>query len=659
MSDIVSYEVYAYQNGDWDLMARYSSEQRGEALDYAKTIERKEGRPVKVLREGYDINTKSFRDTLVYLSDLSKIRPKKAIDFTKKTSDVEISAPPPPSPMGSVLESITKLFVALLFSIVVSGLLTTATLHAAESFNLLPHHISQQFILSLFTFFFLLTSIPTASSWVDWSVFMEEDKTPLVKEPVEKEEELPDKFTLEDLYSLKKDATKTAEEEKAEEEEERAGLPFFIRILYDFIDLFNALTGKTALPKSVLRKRRKSLRQKEADKLLEQHLEEEEETEAEEPEKEETETEAESEPEIKTETPQETNEVAEFQKESAEENETEEKEEAPIVIPPDLEKSYLKITAFLAVVLRTLQSKNTAFNTYTRFGLELFLAGACEKLCQQDRLSKQEHKLILAKLLTLLGRPTSLANIFYQKLSEYMLEPKYLPMIEAGSEGMNTYLLTPSSPEIVSFVAEAVDNWKNPHQKDKVSAGICTVMFTDMVSSTHLTQLLGDDIAQRMVRTHNTIVRNTLKSHGGTEVKHTGDGIMASFLWASNAVEAAIAIQEAVEEHNKKEKRTSPLEIRIGLNAGEPIVEENDLFGQTVQLASRICGQAHANEIYVSSVVKELSSGKKHTFKPLGSFSLKGIDEPQTLYEVVWKEPSAEQEEEEKEKELSKVLPEF
>ena len=161
-------------------------------------------------------------------------------------------------------------------------------------------------------------------------------------------------------------------------------------------------------------------------------------------------------------------------------------------------------------------------------------------------------------------------------------------------------------------------------------------MFTDMVSSTHVTQMLGDRMAQQLVRSHNTIVRKALQICGGIEIKHTGDGIMASFPWASNAVDAAVAIQQAVAEHNRQSP-TVPLKIRIGLNSGELIVENNDLFGHTVQLASRVCSQADANQIYVSAVVvKELSAQKNYTFKPLGDFSLKGIDDPQQLYEVVW-----------------------
>ena len=305
-------------------------------------------------------------------------------------------------------------------------------------------------------------------------------------------------------------------------------------------------------------------------------------------------------------------------------------------------------------------------NAYTRFGLELYLAGACEYMCQEENLSKEQNRRILSTLLTLLGRTLTVADIFFFKLDEYVLEPKYLPMIESGEEGMRIYLGNSSSPELISLIQSAIETWRDPNQKEQKASGICTIMFTDMVSSTHLTQTLGDHLAQELVRLHNSIVRKALKNCGGTEVKHTGDGIMASFLWASNAIDAAIEIQQSVAAHNRQSP-TVPLEIRIGLNSGEPIVEDNDFFGSTVQMASRVCGQAGAGQIFVSSVVKELSSGKKYLFNSLGDFLLKGIDAPQPLFEVVWNQPAESASIDlapspatpSEEKDFSKTLPEF
>ena len=180
-----------------------------------------------------------------------------------------------------------------------------------------------------------------------------------------------------------------------------------------------------------------------------------------------------------------------------------------------------------------------------------------------------------------------------------------------------------------------------------------------------MTQTYGDKLAQELVHRHNTIVRQALTACNGEEIKQTGDGIMASFVWASNALDAAIAIQRAVDDYNRQSP-TVPLDIRIGLNAGEPIVENNDLFGLTVQLASRICGQADKDQIFVSSVIKELAAGKNYTFKDLGLFDLKGIDDKQRLYEVVWQKPKKKHTSPRKaeehvpvEKNLDEVLPEL
>jgi class 3 adenylate cyclase len=163
------------------------------------------------------------------------------------------------------------------------------------------------------------------------------------------------------------------------------------------------------------------------------------------------------------------------------------------------------------------------------------------------------------------------------------------------------------------------------------AASVVTILFTDLVSSTALTQRLGDARAQELVRAHNTIVREALSANGGTEVKHTGDGIMASFPTASGALECAVAIQRGVAQRDEPD-----LAVHIGVNAGEPVAEESDLFGTSVQLARRICDHASTGQILVSNVVRELSAGKGFLFADIGEVVPKGFDEAVRLYEVRW-----------------------
>ena len=170
-----------------------------------------------------------------------------------------------------------------------------------------------------------------------------------------------------------------------------------------------------------------------------------------------------------------------------------------------------------------------------------------------------------------------------------------------------------------------------------------TILFTDMESSTATTQRLGDARAQELVRKHNTVVREALAEHGGSEIKHTGDGIMASFTSASTGVACAVAIQRALESHNQGQSldprpaTIDPVRVRIGLNAGEPVAEDSDLFGTAVQLASRICARAEPGEILASNVVRELVAGKGFLFADRGEEALRGFEDPVHLYEVGWR----------------------
>jgi class 3 adenylate cyclase/pimeloyl-ACP methyl ester carboxylesterase len=162
-----------------------------------------------------------------------------------------------------------------------------------------------------------------------------------------------------------------------------------------------------------------------------------------------------------------------------------------------------------------------------------------------------------------------------------------------------------------------------------------TILFTDIEGSTTLTQLHGDARAQEIVRAHNQIVREALRARGGSETKHTGDGIMASFPSASRAIESAIEIQQAVATYNEHHPEMR-LGVRIGLNAGEPVAEERDLFGTAVQLARRVCDRAEPGQILVPEGVRYLVAGKGFLFADTGIVSLKGFEDPMRLYEVRW-----------------------
>jgi class 3 adenylate cyclase len=170
-----------------------------------------------------------------------------------------------------------------------------------------------------------------------------------------------------------------------------------------------------------------------------------------------------------------------------------------------------------------------------------------------------------------------------------------------------------------------------------IDPGFRAVMFTDIVDSTGMTTRLGDARATELVRAHDSIVRRGLADTAGREVKHTGDGIMASFSTTSNGVEAAIMMQRGVVAHNTANPNL-PLHLKIGINAGEPISEDNDLFGTTVQMAARIVDKAQADQIFVSEIVRGICAGKPIRFTNRGAYEMKGFDGGVVLYEALWQE---------------------
>jgi class 3 adenylate cyclase len=211
---------------------------------------------------------------------------------------------------------------------------------------------------------------------------------------------------------------------------------------------------------------------------------------------------------------------------------------------------------------------------------------------------------------------------------------------KAAAEAVHREAHGLTATKIIEVEGQTVTSFMGPIPSHPVGeahadSAFRTILFTDIVGSTDMTQRLGDDKAMELLRVHDLIVRGHLGHAGGNEVKHTGDGIMASFSSVSRSIECAIAIQTDLETHNRDAEHT--ISVRIGVSAGEPVAERDDLFGAAVQLAARACDRAAAGAILVSNAVRELCVGKTFSFEPRGPFELKGFTEPVTLHEVSWR----------------------
>jgi class 3 adenylate cyclase/pimeloyl-ACP methyl ester carboxylesterase/acyl dehydratase len=203
--------------------------------------------------------------------------------------------------------------------------------------------------------------------------------------------------------------------------------------------------------------------------------------------------------------------------------------------------------------------------------------------------------------------------------------------------GVAHYPPTPGDPNTIDVVNEILDflmpgvEARAVRHRDTFR----TVMFTDVEASTQLVARLGDTKARDILRRHEAVCRRAVAAYGGVEIKAMGDGFMVSFTSTSAALDTAIAIQEAlVDEFADGQEDIS---IRIGIHAGEPIAEDDDLHGTAVIMASRIMAAADGREIMVSSLVRELVAGRDCRFVGRGQRSLKGFAEPVPLFELDWR----------------------
>ncbi|HUF54734.1 MAG TPA: adenylate/guanylate cyclase domain-containing protein [Dehalococcoidia bacterium] len=222
-------------------------------------------------------------------------------------------------------------------------------------------------------------------------------------------------------------------------------------------------------------------------------------------------------------------------------------------------------------------------------------------------------------------------SLIYDDVSYRTIPAKATKRLAALIPG--TQLITRSDPNYVSF-PEVIKTFIGVDQvagSPSHESAFRTILFTDLVGHTEMMARLGDERGRDVLRDHERITRKVLTANRGTEIKTMGDGFMASFGSVTKAVECAIALQHAFDGHEGE-----ALSVRVGLNAGEPIEEDGDLFGATVILASRIAAKAEGGEVLVADTVRGLCSGKGFLFADRGEFVAKGFEESVRLYEVSW-----------------------
>jgi class 3 adenylate cyclase len=192
-----------------------------------------------------------------------------------------------------------------------------------------------------------------------------------------------------------------------------------------------------------------------------------------------------------------------------------------------------------------------------------------------------------------------------------------------------------SGPLLSQFLGDTtMDDQERVMLDGDYDTALRVIMFTDIVGSTDVSTSFGDEIAVALVELHDNVVRAALTEANGRAIKHTGDGVLASFASVSRAIQAAVTIQQQCAELDHDGIR---LHLKIGMSPGESVESNNDIYGAAVNMAERICAHAEQDQILASGTVRDLAIGKPVEFVAMGAIGLKGFEDPVPLFEVPWR----------------------
>jgi class 3 adenylate cyclase len=270
-------------------------------------------------------------------------------------------------------------------------------------------------------------------------------------------------------------------------------------------------------------------------------------------------------------------------------------------------RQVLILQSFASDMMTTLGPRAGSLQAFDRYGLNLYIAGAAQELAWREKLTEQTMVSILTNVLTEQNTSLEAAKAFADRLETASNRPRFRAMMDAGRSAMVATLDAQPIPSEVA-VDTVLSNWSNPHGNVKAGQRIA-VLLTDLVGSTDATRKLGNSGAQRLLRAHNAIVRDALRTCRGQEVKHTGDGILCIFNSPGDAGNAAVAIQQDAFAY-VRENPDLPLAIRIGIEYGEGMKDETgEYFGPAITAIEGICDAGGSGDIAVSPAVKDQTEG--------------------------------------------------
>lgn len=302
-------------------------------------------------------------------------------------------------------------------------------------------------------------------------------------------------------------------------------------------------------------------------------------------------------------------------------------------LSPEVKEQSDYLKDYLRMAVRPVRGAFDVNDSFIRFGINLFAAGACEALCQQREITAETTLEIMQICVRALGVDKAQAAGFSANYVEYLIsDPRYMEMFSNGRQAIQGHMA--SQPDANDALVNALHLWATPSETADAQR-LVTIIFSRVANYEEMGIEQGESAAQELLHAHNFIVERALLEFGGKKIKQINDGVMGAFMDTVQALHAGIAIRDRVTDHNASNPKLKA-HVKIGLNSGEPIAENNDLFGVSVQLATRVMETAEPGQVLVSKNVCDQLSGNPDLFslQPRGNFDLEGFSDPLPLFAV-------------------------
>src|SRR3954469_2530200 len=194
----------------------------------------------------------------------------------------------------------------------------------------------------------------------------------------------------------------------------------------------------------------------------------------------------------------------------------------------------------------------------------------------------------------------------------------------------------PVNDDVTQILSRPTGTMDRKAMLESLRRNVC-VLFTDLKGSTSYFEKFGDAAGLMMVHKSTTMLSLAVERHAGRVIKTIGDSVMAVFEDPAEAIAAAIEMQEAITADNKDKEESRRVLVRIGINYGLGLVKSNDVFGDVVNVASRVESAAAPEQILISDAMHAaLGTTDRFKIRPMGKFALKGKADERELYEIVW-----------------------